>query len=432
MTKSLPANPSLAIVKREAKRILKAHKAGDASCCDVLRNLHHFTESPDESILSTKVFLAEIQFAIALEYGFRKWVELKDHIIAKNGEKSENDEKWKESVPGQVRPPSLEKFAIRNLIEALPKDSPYLGGGVPFGVVQALNQSGSKIDFEEYAAATGWAFSFGYKYDDIGPSYLAVRGNPSADGPYEVFAFIPKQLGYNYKSVPTAEHEKLWEFVKTNTDNGTLMISEHIDGGLVYGYRIKDEKRQLWFDGTVGMGWTDIDSLDPYALYALKKVKDSEPADQITIRALKRAVEKASPHEWNNVPQGLSALEAYYADVANPEKDFADGGGWFCWSAFERLSSRYCCGVWLKRVAQNFDEEIGSSLLSASENYNSAYQQYERYRSELKAGLETDASVEERARTPERIAVLAPILRAAIDAEKQGLENLKKVTAILE
>lgn len=80
MTKSLPTNPSLEHLKKEAKHILQAHRNGDASACETLRHLHHFKGKSNEEILRTKISLQEVQFALAREYGFRDWAELKRHV----------------------------------------------------------------------------------------------------------------------------------------------------------------------------------------------------------------------------------------------------------------------------------------------------------------------------------------------------------------
>jgi hypothetical protein len=85
MTKSLPANPSLEYLKNEAKSILKAHKQGNSSCCDVLRNLHQFKDKPDREILDSQTSLQEVQFALAMEYGFKSWLELKEYAASAKG-----------------------------------------------------------------------------------------------------------------------------------------------------------------------------------------------------------------------------------------------------------------------------------------------------------------------------------------------------------
>ena len=80
MVKSLPANPSLEYLKNEAKSVLKAHKKGKVSCCDVLRNLHQFKEKSDQEIFESQTSLQEVQFALAMEYGFKNWDGVKSHI----------------------------------------------------------------------------------------------------------------------------------------------------------------------------------------------------------------------------------------------------------------------------------------------------------------------------------------------------------------
>jgi hypothetical protein len=69
----VPFNPSLKHLRNEAREILKAHKAGNASCCRVLRDLRQFKDKPDEELLKTEVGLQEVQFALAMKYGFESW-----------------------------------------------------------------------------------------------------------------------------------------------------------------------------------------------------------------------------------------------------------------------------------------------------------------------------------------------------------------------
>ncbi len=80
MTKSLPEAISLEHLKKEAKALLRRHQNGDKSVCLVLRQLHRFAEKTDEDILASPIKLAEIQFALAMEYGFKSWRDLKEHV----------------------------------------------------------------------------------------------------------------------------------------------------------------------------------------------------------------------------------------------------------------------------------------------------------------------------------------------------------------
>jgi hypothetical protein len=157
----------------------------------------------------------------------------------------------------------------------------YAGAGAPLAVVAALNRAGVEIDFMEFAAASGWAFSFAYTYDDISPAYMAVRGNTQYDGPFEVFAFLPDKFGCGYDMALTREHEVLWDFVKRLVDADTPIMSEHLDGGLISGYQEAEGKRQLYFDGTVGSGWIDVDGLNPHAVYVLVEQRNPMPPKDI-------------------------------------------------------------------------------------------------------------------------------------------------------
>lgn len=80
MTAQLPTNPNLQQLRNQAKELLKAHKAGDPFCCDTLRQLHQFKGRPDNEILKANVGLQEVQFALAMEYGFESWTQLKTFL----------------------------------------------------------------------------------------------------------------------------------------------------------------------------------------------------------------------------------------------------------------------------------------------------------------------------------------------------------------
>lgn len=93
MTRSLPSTPNLRYLKEESKDILKAHKNGDASCCGTLRHLRQFKRKTDKEVLQARIGLQEVQFALALEYEFRSWDDLKRFVehVQKTGAKTEQE-----------------------------------------------------------------------------------------------------------------------------------------------------------------------------------------------------------------------------------------------------------------------------------------------------------------------------------------------------
>lgn len=81
MPKELPARPNLDRLKNQAKSILHAHERKEPEVCERLRILRRFAGKRDAEILSSEVALSEVQFLLALEYGFKSWVELKDRVM---------------------------------------------------------------------------------------------------------------------------------------------------------------------------------------------------------------------------------------------------------------------------------------------------------------------------------------------------------------
>ena len=86
MNPSLFPRPDLKQIKRQAKDLLKAQKAGDRSVCPKLRLIPRLSGMTDEEILSVDVGLQEAQHALAKGYGFRTWTELKQHVEATTGQ----------------------------------------------------------------------------------------------------------------------------------------------------------------------------------------------------------------------------------------------------------------------------------------------------------------------------------------------------------
>ncbi len=81
MPRSLPNSPSLRYLKEEAKDLLKAHGRRDAACCPTLRHLHRFARCSDQEILAAGIGLQEVQFALAMDYGFASWDHLAREVL---------------------------------------------------------------------------------------------------------------------------------------------------------------------------------------------------------------------------------------------------------------------------------------------------------------------------------------------------------------
>ena len=79
---SLPLNADFVQLKKQAKDLLRSHHAGDAKACETLRLIPRLSEMTDEEIVAADVGLQEAQHALAKDYGFATWAELKGKLAA--------------------------------------------------------------------------------------------------------------------------------------------------------------------------------------------------------------------------------------------------------------------------------------------------------------------------------------------------------------
>lgn len=83
MSKSLPTAPSMEHLKKQAKDLRKSHKNRNPECCKILKLLHQFSALTNDGVFDAKVSLNEAQLALALNYGFKSWSELKRQVLCK-------------------------------------------------------------------------------------------------------------------------------------------------------------------------------------------------------------------------------------------------------------------------------------------------------------------------------------------------------------
>ena len=141
MSRVLPPHPRLDYLKHEAKALLHAHGNGEPAVCPTLRLLHRFRDSSDADILKASVALHEAQFALAMDYGFQSWDELRKHVEAIYHVPADVD---------RARPGAL-----------LLADHP--GGGEcgsrhARGLVLSLAHSGADCDYDTVMGDSGMAF----------------------------------------------------------------------------------------------------------------------------------------------------------------------------------------------------------------------------------------------------------------------------------
>ncbi len=81
MTRVLPPQPDLDHLKNEAKSLHKSHAQRETDVCQLLRHLHRFAGVSDEEILSAEVSRTDVQFALAMDYGFDSWQAMRRTVL---------------------------------------------------------------------------------------------------------------------------------------------------------------------------------------------------------------------------------------------------------------------------------------------------------------------------------------------------------------
>jgi Lon protease-like protein len=87
MSRQLPTKPNLEHLKSQAKDLLDAHRRGEPEAFTRIRAaVPAFAHMSDEALARAPFALHDAQSAIAREYGFASWAELRAQVSAANGE----------------------------------------------------------------------------------------------------------------------------------------------------------------------------------------------------------------------------------------------------------------------------------------------------------------------------------------------------------
>jgi len=80
VSRGLPAQPHLDVLKQQARELLRQCKAKSGDALDRVRRQHPRFRKADDDALSTRIKLSDAQLVIAREYGFASWTQLKERI----------------------------------------------------------------------------------------------------------------------------------------------------------------------------------------------------------------------------------------------------------------------------------------------------------------------------------------------------------------
>lgn len=161
MAHSLPDKPSVEYLRKEAKDLLKAQRAGDQEACDTFRILQRFTQASSSEILTAGVSLNEAQFALAMDYGFASWSQLTANVEALGRQSGD------------------ERAANRVVVEDVPHGNFDIHWDMPVRAMESLLAfRGVDAGHDELLAVSGEAFSLCHASHWQGTAYLCTPTNP--------------------------------------------------------------------------------------------------------------------------------------------------------------------------------------------------------------------------------------------------------------
>ena len=412
MNLSLSPNPSFEQLRKQAKDILKAHKQGDPTGCSVLRHLRQFAKASDAEMLAAPIALNDVQFALALYYGYEGWGDLKRHVeLHRSG----------------MDAPRLRRRGAETVITGLE----HLDWGGSFFrrqesmitcLAAAYQAAGRKTSFEEVMGISGAAFKLTMRrpwcpsaggcgvFSDCPDRALSAFGHsmaqlPAEDGqvPQEARSAIVESID---RGVPALYMNGEFNLIVGYVDGGETWICQPYAGGAGY-------KRMERLEGFLGPAWW---------VNVLHDDKEAPPRRLALLDSIRAAVRLAkTPSFAEGSSNGFAAYEAWAEDLESPPAEPNLHANAYVYSIL--LSSRAAAGEYLRALAGEFDGQAAGRLTAAGA-------QYDRVARRMLDGRACVAQPWEESWTPENRSAEAEIMRENLADERVAIAELERFLAV--
>jgi hypothetical protein len=444
MSQNLPPDSNLEQLRKQAKDLLKGHRAGEPAICGTLRLLRRFRQASDDEILSSDLALNEAQFALAMSYGFKSWPELKRHVestraveptagIVRDGGatvlKGYEDIDW-----GRSRE-SIDNSFIRCL-------------------THVLNAAGEDLTYSDLMGLSGAAFRVQVVQPELCPSAACAEVGidcykPALESVGYAMDTIWAQARSDSGSLTDGTQAKIDTETLTETDPKNIerarkSVVESIEKGrpaiyqveehsLIVGYR--DAGRCLVlreYCNTSGPGYTDKEQL-PWSISVVKdKIRTPDRREEI-LKSLRRGLEVANTAKCDNVACGFAAYEAWIQTIERGYGHLSDqqAFGWLLGNAYvyeSLFNAREAASDYLRSVSEELDEGASDCLLRAADLF-----------ARLHKNLHAQWSCapypwwlsEEKPWTQERKAKERQLLKESLDLDRRAFAEIEDAVAVL-
>jgi len=374
MNPTLPPNANLTQLKHQAKDLLKQHRSGDAEACAVLRRLPSLADADDAAVLAREMKLHDVQYALALMYGFTSWDALRRHIEGGRAPSAgcvvrENGRVWIEGIPELAYGKSgvtTYAGALEAALAATPHPYSYddiMGyTGLAFRTrwYKRLDTPGwcpssavgeMEPEIRKTEAATGWRFEFAARMDQEEDPHMEDFGAGMAaciEAGFPIVGYPDRRL---------------------------------LDCAVAYGHEMREDGRYFLWEGYSDRlsGWKHETETGPMQLLL---ARHEAPAGQRA--SLRRALTEdwtQRAHSVDNPAKGVEAesrygayaLETWADDLARHDTFTDEERGslffvsWYVHSTL--ICARATAARFLNKQAQTLDGDLAAALQRAASLY---------------------------------------------------------------
>ncbi len=406
---SLPSRPNIEQLRKQSKTLLKMHRRNDTGCCSVLRRLHQFADASEHDILAADVALNDVQFALAMFYGFDSWEAFKEHAET-------------QSVPVTMQLEKLDGQACIRGLETLDWGGSFFQRQESFmtALTPILRAAGHGVDFEVVMGLSGAAFKLSINQPWCPSTGSSGVGADCPDHIMKVFGCGPME-----NLEPPSKCEATGAAIIESIDRGLPVMYMDGESSLIVGYR---DAPQTWicqpYPG--GKGYREMDSLKGMLGEAwwVNIIRPGQPTPRRTpaMESLRRIAELARAPQDDDCVNGFAAYEAWIADLANPPGDPNLHANAYSYAIL--LTSRTAGAVYLGRLARELGGDAVAPLESAAMRYRTVSQR-------LLGGKDCVEEPWKRSWTPENRAIQADIMTQNLADERIAVAEIEKALAMM-
>ncbi len=426
MPQSLPNRAHLGQLKHQAKDILRAHAKKDPGVCGLLRQLRRFEQSKDDEVLSSPVSLTDVQYVLALEYGFSSWDALKTHVAA-------------------VSEPSVlplgrdgDAVFVRNLENVVWGGRHAKQNSVLAAFEAAASALGDPLDYDTLMANSGAAFRLQHKWCPSSPhakcgfdcSNVAARTSG-----YRLDWLAAKDTrvsNWQYGEELSFAHARAIECI----DRGHAVLWGSEECSLLVGYAESGDWLLRPY-AAESPGYTRSEDW-PWYFGTLEKKGKPVTGIERAVHILTTAVELANTSAFGEYSSGFAAYERWAREL-EANQLFDDEPSWF--QVTLGNAHTYSCLAEARGSAARSLERLCGDLPEVAEAHlRVAAQAFGRVSSLINDGPPEAPrpwqlfpwSLGARANwTPEQRRAQAAVLRLALDQERVGVAAIERALAEL-